>query len=504
VAAAAGAAAVACLPALGRTLSPDEAGLLIIADQWSPGSSLYGDHWVDRPPLLVLLFALLPVGAGPEALRLLGLVAVVLTVALAGALGRVVVPGSPTAPALTAVTAALMVGTPLFGGGEVNSETLGLPFVLAGMVCAVAWAQAARRGRPNGVLLLWAVGAGAGGAAAALVKQNLVDVGVLLAVLVVLGPRVLPPRPDGRPAPRALLVGGAALGAVATTAAVLAVAWTRGTPPLALLEALVGFRGEALEVIVDHATLQAGHQLLRLVVAAALTGTPLLVALLVRRARRGSRPSGAVGLGAATAAVLVWELTAVALGGSYWLHYLLGLVPGTLLLTAVAARRPPSRALRWGYAVTASSTAVAVTVAAVLAPVPRPQDPVIDFLAARAQPGDTAVVAFGGANVLRTTGLASPYEHLWSLPVRVRDPRLLELAAVLAGPRRPTWVVLQGDGLASWGLDVSAAETPLRRHYGRVGEAGGYAVYHLDEPAGAAAEPLAAVTCRRTPRAGCP
>ena len=46
------------LPFVGRSLSPDEGGLLTVAGQWAPGSSLYGDYWVDRPPLLIGLFAL--------------------------------------------------------------------------------------------------------------------------------------------------------------------------------------------------------------------------------------------------------------------------------------------------------------------------------------------------------------------------------------------------------------------------------------------------------------
>src|SRR5207244_1601306 len=49
---------VGWLPFAGRPLSPDEAGYLIVGGQWSPGSSLYGAYWVDRPPLLIALFGL--------------------------------------------------------------------------------------------------------------------------------------------------------------------------------------------------------------------------------------------------------------------------------------------------------------------------------------------------------------------------------------------------------------------------------------------------------------
>jgi hypothetical protein len=38
--------------------------------------------------------------------------------------------------------------------------------------------------------------------------------------------------------------------------------------------------------------------------------------------------------------------------------------------------------------------------------------------------------------------MSSPYEHLWSLPMRTLDPDLHELRDVLAGPDAPTWVVM--------------------------------------------------------------
>ena len=65
VAALAAAAVLCWLPFLGRTPSPDEGGLLTVAGQWAPGSSLYGDYWVDRPPLLIGLFALRTVSVAP-------------------------------------------------------------------------------------------------------------------------------------------------------------------------------------------------------------------------------------------------------------------------------------------------------------------------------------------------------------------------------------------------------------------------------------------------------
>ena len=177
-------AAAACLgwvPFIGRALSPDEGGFLILASQWSPGSSLYGDYWVDRPPALVGLFAAADWLGGPWALRAMGIVAVVVAVVLAGAIGRMVAPSSPRAAVLTAATAAVFVATPLFGGSVVNGELLGLPFVLAGVALAIASVRSTTRGSA----LLWAVAAGAAGAAAFLVKQSIIDVFVFVLAVAV-------------------------------------------------------------------------------------------------------------------------------------------------------------------------------------------------------------------------------------------------------------------------------------------------------------------------------
>ena len=135
------------LPFLWRPLSPDEGGFLIVASQWGPGSSLYGDYWVDRPPVLIGLFALADGVGDPWALRVLGCS-----------------PWSPPCPARRArrpagrarrpgsawswppATAAIFTATPLFGGSVVNSELLALPFILAGLAAAIAASSARSAG----------------------------------------------------------------------------------------------------------------------------------------------------------------------------------------------------------------------------------------------------------------------------------------------------------------------------------------------------------------------
>src|SRR4051794_27723764 len=69
------------LPFVNAPAGADEAGFLQVAHQWAPGGgSLYGHYWVDRPPLLITLYQIADVTGGMVPLRLLGCVAVAVTV----------------------------------------------------------------------------------------------------------------------------------------------------------------------------------------------------------------------------------------------------------------------------------------------------------------------------------------------------------------------------------------------------------------------------------------
>ena len=69
------------LPLLSRPPSPDEAGFLLVGGQWhSGGTSLYGNYWVDRPPLLITIFRVAADAGGLVPLRLIGCLATVLVV----------------------------------------------------------------------------------------------------------------------------------------------------------------------------------------------------------------------------------------------------------------------------------------------------------------------------------------------------------------------------------------------------------------------------------------
>jgi hypothetical protein len=192
----------------------------------------------------------------------------------------------------------------------------------------------------------------------------------------------------------------------------------------------------------------------------------VVILLLVAAVRRWREP-----LVLATIALLAWELFGVVAGGSYWLHYLIGLIPGLVLAVALLEARSLT-----SYAVTA---AVVSTIAWQLdAPAESTSDRVSRWLAGQVRDNDTGVVLYGNPNMLWNAGLASPYEELWSLPVRVRDPDLGELSAILRGPGAPTWVIAW-DGMEGWGIESARARDVVLRRYRLYAEMDGVDIYRL-------------------------
>lgn len=470
VAMAVGTCLIGWLPFMARPLSPDESGLLMVARQWAPGDSLYGDYWVDRPPFLIALVAVGDLMGGALGLRLLGMVAVFASVLLAGLLGRAVAPQVPTAALLPAGTASLLLGTPLFGGSVVNAEVLGLPLLVSGMIAAIASSRAAA----SSTALLWGFGAGAAGAGAVLTKQSFLDVFVLLLALLITGSLS---RQSGSRVAAAL---GAGLGAGVVVLAAVSGAAALGTDPTELWSAVVSFRGEAMSVLLESPT--AGRRLRLMCLALLGSGAPLLVvAFLLHMRRRDFVAVAHADLRLPALAVLVWESAAVLMGGSYWLHYLIGLVPGLVLLAGTSGSPGRLRGpVTWAYGLAAASTFCVIGWIG-LHPIDRSEQAVASYLAAQAQPGDTATVAFGVPSILQSAGLESPYPNLWSLPVRVRDPQLHDLAALLSGPDRPTWLVISGKGLRTWGVDPAAAQPYIGLHYVYVDDVAGYRIFRALE-----------------------
>lgn len=490
------AAATAWSWLLTRPLGPDEGGFLMVARQWAPGTSLYGDYWVDRPPLLIALFGL---AGGQVGLRLLGLLAVAVSVLLAARVGHLLAPVADRGERWAAVTAAALLCSPFLGATEVNGELLAVPFVLGAVVAGLeAFGRTGRGDRTDRRRTAgWWFLAGALAATAALVKQNIVDGFVAVAVLAAALALGRAARVRAARDATAYAVAGAA----AATGAVLLLAASHGTRLDGLWDALVTFRFDAAEVIGAGSSPYTAGRAAGLVVGATAAGVLTLVVALLTSLAEGLRPSrtgapaptpaaptpaptpaAAPATGLALA-LLAWETVGVVAGGSYWRHYLIALVPGLVVAVAgLAGSRSPDTRLRMRGAVAwvLVATTIAVTWSHLGRPHPDHDGTVAAYLRDRARPGDTGVMAFGHPNVLEAAGLASPYEYLWSLPVRVRDPRLTELAAVLSGPDRPTWVVVSGRLLTTWGVDASAGQAVLDRLYRPVAGLDGYTVYLLD------------------------
>ena len=489
--------AVVRVSLLHAPLSPDEAGFLRMGSQWSPGRSLYGDYWVSRPPGITALFSLASLLGGAPALRVIGLLFAVASVLLAAATTRTLTPGRAWPAVWTGVLVAGLVSTPNLDVAIVDGEVLALPFLMAGVLCGLraTVGDPSRRAR-----LLWAVGAGAAGAAALSVKQNMLDVVVLLGGFFV----VLLLRRAWRPA--LVVAGGALVGAVALVVPLLALAVSRGTTLPALWDAVVMFRFRAAPVLArpSNAKSERWDQLLT---AFLDSGGPWVLALLptllvppvlwrvVRRARAESaepaspRAAGAVRaddplLAWVAAGVLAWEAASVVAGGGFWLHYLVGVVPGLSLVLALSFARLPRRAAWWRWAPRLAVVG-AVVAGTVSAAVPYLQDPptmssdeadVAGYLRDNARLGTTAVVAFGRATILQAADMNSPYPQLWSVPVLTDDPELHGLTPVLA-QQRTTWVVTRTSKLKAWGLEDTSAMRELRRHYERVRTAGDLEVW---------------------------
>jgi hypothetical protein len=254
-----------------------------------------------------------------------------------------------------------------------------------------------------------------------------------------------------------------------------------GTSPAGLWDAIVTFRLEASSVIARSApatTDARGLGVAGAFVASGALGVVLVAAAPALRRRSPGRPTL---VGAVTTAVVCWEALGVVAGGSYWLHYLVGTVPGLVLCAACVVR--PGRARRTALGVVlayAGSVAALGVVATALAPIgtPAPDLAVERYLTDHARPGDTGVVAFGDPALLQAAHLSSPYPELWSLPVRVRDPGLVQLGQVLRSTDRPTWVVVDGDSLATWGVDSTRAQPVLDRDYRLVQVDGDWHVFH--------------------------
>ncbi|MFL6133240.1 MAG: hypothetical protein ACJ72A_10565 [Nocardioidaceae bacterium] len=448
---------------LSRELTSDEGGFAMVARASRAGGPyLYGRQWVDRPPGLMVVFELAQ-RLGPFGVRLTaGLCATALVAASAWAVGAV---AGEEAAGWAAWTTFALATSPLLMAYQLNGEIIATPLV---MLAVATMCAALYRSPPLSYVLLLCVLSGVSAASALLIKQNFDD-GLIFVGVFLVGALVLRRFPWRRVA-SALLAFLAGLGGPL----LWATTWAGGHGGVSALGfAMFGFRAQAAEVIADGSWHAPELRLVDLVWLALGSGLALLaVQVLFSQRRALLARSPLVWAVTVTAGV---ELLGVALGASYWPHYLIGLVPMVVFATGIACRpatgsRTATRSTRWLVGAVAAVTVLTApaTAAAMHAHRSRPYL-VARWLSSSSKQGDTVVVAFTHANVIQASGLASPYPYSWSLPVRTLDPGLTLLTHTLDDGRiAPTWVV-RWNRPHSWGLDPhNHVAHALDAHYRKV------------------------------------
>jgi len=425
---------------------PDEAGFFLVASDLLEhgGDGLYGHYWVDRPPTLIWLYSLGAATGEVKAMRVLVAGLLLAFVALAWFAVRRLGASSRWA---VAVAAAFAI-SPEVGAETANGEAFALPFVMAGLYCVVRSIQL-----PGRAALAWAAGAGFLGCLAVTVKQNFADVFVFAVVLLVgLGLR------KQRTWLTVLRQLGAGVGgAVAGVALMVGYALASGAGLRELWLAAVKFRMDADDIL--HAGNRDGieRRIDSLTEHAWLAGlVPFVAVVAVMAVMWRFRVSA---LSYAVGALVAFEAVCIVLGGNFWTHYLMGLAPGLVLAAGIWARHVPV-ALVTAYVVVAALVSLPVHLQHLADIGPDRAQRIGHFVREAGEPGDTATVLYGKADLQWATGMRSPYRHLWSLPVRVLDPDLEELTALLESDEAPTWIVMTFS-LHSWDLDPERRIDPV-------------------------------------------
>lgn len=467
-------------------LRPDEAGFLLVARAWDPQpDAVFHPYFVDRPPSLIALVGLTDAVGGPFFLRVVGALGCGVAALLAAAVVRELARSLPLrvvpAPlglvtAGTALMTAAFLVTPQIDAVATKGELLGVPVILGSCLLALR----ALRTRSA----WWAFGAGVLAMSATGLKQSLLGGLVFGGVLLV---TALVTHRIHRGT--FLALGGAALaGAAVPVALTVGWAWAAGVEISSLRYAVLGFRADASRVIVETTNVANLWRTARLALIFTTTGMGLVTAWCLLRVgvavRRLTAPT------VAAVAMLAADATVIVLSGSFWTPYLFALVPSLGVLWAcIRVADLPARShgdvatlrAKGKWHPRREVVVVAVCVVSSLVSLvgwtwivwftgsPPRQYELGRAIAQVSTPGETLTVYGGRADIQWASGLESPYEHLWSLPMRTMDPDLTELHGVLSGPDAPTWLV-GSTPLRAWdGKGVTVLRDVINERYEFVG-----------------------------------
>lgn len=447
------------LPYLTSDLQRDEAGLLLVARNWSPGEYLYGHYFVGRGMVAVGVYKLGDLLGGAIGLRLLACAVAAGLVVAAGWAGWLL--RGRAGAGWGALVAAAYSSTSMFQAETMNERLVGAALVMASCALMI-WALH----KPDswGRAVAW----GALASLPLLVVQSYAD-GLAFGgtcVLVALLTRKLNLRQGVR-----MALGGAA-GILLTSVGVAVVLLATPMTTSQFWFQMFGFRLRAADVIDLH-TSMPGTRLEELMWLAVQTGMILAVVCLLC-AVVSIRRRGDLHYWFGVLAMIVISLYGMYAGADYWTDYLLQPVPAIALAAALVA--PVPNLAGWGMriavlaAVVASLYSLFVSVTGSSYLQPSGETRVGTWIRDAAEPGDTGTVIWGEANLLYAADLSSPYPYFWSLVTRTLDPHLQRAIALFDGRHAPTWVVLWLP-TNTWNLDKQGElARALHEHYRVVGK----------------------------------
>jgi len=456
-----GAAALAVVlraPWFSTPLGNDEAGLTFVSAHAHGGGPFeYGSTFIDRPPLLLGIFHLAGELGGTAAVRTFGAMAVGLLVFLVALVAREL--GGTRAAVGAAFIAAVLGSSPALTSVLTPAELLAvLPSTAS--VLALLVGRRLVGGRSLACFAL----AGSLAVAALLVKQSFGD--ALLAGAVCLGLGLYLAGSDRG----GWLRSAAAYGAGVCVAVLGLELWEQlyGVPDGTASYALLGFRLDGLGVLSSSLGAVIDRMVERLLIPALASG---LVAVAIVAGFGLRQLSGARVVQGTIAAWALGGGAAVLLGGSYWSHYLIELVPVLAVAAGVAVSTAPKRLVQVAAAVLAVFALSGPSLAPALGESTHAAGEARDigsYVSGRSRPDDSIYVLYSEPNVIYYSGLKTPFPYAWSLMVRAVPGAQHELRALLESRARPTWIV-GWESPSSYGLDASERTADLlTRHYRRV------------------------------------
>jgi hypothetical protein len=432
--------------ALGR----DEGGVAFVARAWhGSGPFAYGSYFLDRPPLLVALYRL--AGDGELGIRVLGGLASVLLV-ITSTLLSVRVAGrraAPWAAGISAVLASSFAIKSVFTPAELLAA---VPSAASVLLLVVALERAPRR------FWLFAA-AGTLAATALLVKQSFGDALVAGVVAIVAGKAL---GTSWRETARRAAAYGAGIALIVV--ALVTWALISHTTAHSIWYAMFGFRIDATAALTPRGMVARVSRLESPILTSGLALALLFAVVGIARIR--GRPVVRLTL----AAWMVAAGAGILLGGSYWPHYLIALVPAAAAGAAAVFQR---YRLVGALAVLAIALPTALNAATVARSdsadgMQRTAVTIGHYIHARALPHQTVYVLYAEANALYYSGLRDPFPYNWILMMRAAPGARVRLRSLLASPDRPTWLVKTGS-TGSFGLDKGGfTRRLLRLHYRRV------------------------------------